>query len=362
MREGKEDPELFAGILERKIAELERDAAIWKWITTVGGLGFDVAADFVAPLAIGGALLRMAKNVNEAMKRWTDFNAFIATQQTMLRAASAYSAPLSQFVSNSGKQFKHYSINAAMEGMKIVAAVLQLGYVTAPVGVGLAGGTAIAQAVEGVLYEAKKRWDLETAWKTYKTALENPDNRKLGLTALMRNPTLAKFSVAWGAVIKKDPLVGDFMRQCGLNADTLKDPEANVGLVVTYLEKRMPDDNVVVGRDYSAPNKVDLTAEAWLKEKSRAEKKLKVAPQGTQTLEYLLTQWSTDYPVLKSAKVKDQDLVGKCLKTLSQVDIELQNYKALDGEGHRIHEVLDMKQKFQNQSKTFSNEVTAWKT
>ena len=39
------------------------------------------------------------------------------------------------------------------------------------------------------------------------------------------------------------------MSNCGLDAETLKDPESKLDLVVKYLEARMLDDNVLVGRD-----------------------------------------------------------------------------------------------------------------
>jgi hypothetical protein len=355
-----EDPEFFAGMLERKIAKLEADAAIWKWITTLGGMGFDVAADFVAPLAMGGALLRLAKNAHEALKRYTDMSAFVDSRQSMLIAASAFSAPVSQFIHNSSQQFMHYSINAAMEGLKIVAAALQLGAITAPVGVGLAGGANISQAIEGVLYEAKKRWDLSTAWNTYKAALENPENRKTGLIAIKSNPTLAKYSVAWGAVILKDPLVVDFMHDCGLNKDTLKDPEANVDRVVSYLEKRMPDDNEVVGRDYSAVGKVELVATVWIKEKARGEKKLGAKAQDTKSLEYSLTQWELKYPVVKVVKDKDPADVQKCRDILRDLEGAFAQYKPFDKDGVPIQEMSDLRAKFTKRIALHKKELEAW--
>ena len=249
----------------------------------------------------------MVKNAKEAYKRWADFTAFLEDRQAMVNAASAFSAPLAQFIHNSTQQHLHYTLNAAMEGMKIVAAALQMGAITAPAGVGMSAGIAASQSIEGIVYEAKKRWDLSTAWDTYKQALENPENRKFGLIALKKNPTLAKYAVAWGALIKKDPLVSDFMGDCGLNKDTLKDPEANVDLVVKYLEKRMPDDNVVVGRDYSAVGKVELTMKFWIKERTKGRNQTRCEPQETKRLEFLLSQWETEYPLQKAANPKDPE-------------------------------------------------------
>jgi hypothetical protein len=358
-----EDPEFFAGMLEAKIKRLEQDAAIWKWITMLGGMGFDLAADFVAPLAIGGALLRLAKNANEALKRYTDMVAFLGDRQHMLNAASEFSTAVTQFIRNADQQFMHYSINAAIEGLKVVAAALQCGGITAGAGAGLAGAANISQGIEGVIYEAAKRWDLGKAWDTYKIALENPDNRKDGLIAIKKNPTLAKYAIAWGAVIKKDPLVTDFMHSCGLNKEaTLKDPDANTDLVVTYLEKRMPDDNVVVGRDYTAIGKVELTATVWIKEKTKGEKKLGAKAQDTRVLDSLLARWEIEYPLLKDAEPeisnapdddKKKEAVARWTAVVNEHETMLKEmsnafalYKPYNEEGEPVLEMSDVRDKF----------------
>ena len=56
---------------------------------------------------------------------------------------------------------------------------------------------------------------------------------------MRRNPTLAKYAVAWGAVIDEDPLVSDFISHCGLNADTIEG-DGNIDKVVDYLEAACP--------------------------------------------------------------------------------------------------------------------------
>ena len=40
------------------------------------------------------------------------------------------------------------------------------------------------------------------------------------------------------------------MDKCGLTAETMQDEDANIDKVVEYLEARMPDDIVVVGREF----------------------------------------------------------------------------------------------------------------
>ncbi|HEY4079243.1 MAG TPA: hypothetical protein VGM81_00985 [Burkholderiaceae bacterium] len=307
-----EDPAVFAGILNAKLERLKKDQERLKWAATLVGMGIDTAANFIAPLAIVGCALKMARNLYEAATRTRDLINFIEDRQGMFNAASAFSAPVTQFIRNAGIQQTHYYANAGFEGAKMIGAIIQCtGAMAAPAGVVVSASANIAQAIEAVLYEASKRLMLEVAWSDYKNALSRPENRKMGLVALKNNPTLAKYAVAWGAVIKQDPLVSDFMGSCGLGVDALRDPEANLDKVVQYLETRMPDDNVVTGRSIDepaatwAPAALELTAKSWITVKSLAEARGALEPQDTLTLEAALQRYEAASPaLLVAAKTK----------------------------------------------------------
>jgi hypothetical protein len=351
-----QDPEVFAGMLERRIAQLDRDMAIMKWGANLVSLGLDTAATFIAPLAIAGCAVKMLKNLYEAARRTADTVAFSEKRQGMYNAASAYSAPVSNFIHNGGLQAAHYYANAAFEAAKMIGAIIQCaGAIAAPAGAILTASAGAAQAVEQVLYEAKKRYDLEKAWDTYKLALSRPQNRRLGLIAMKKNPTLAKYAVAWGAVIKGDPLVVDFMAACDLNESTLKDPKANVDRVVTYLEKRMPDDNVVTGRDMSkgpvpgwAPTKLELTAANWLSAKTRSIEQGKVAPRDSRELELALIDLEQKLPAwrhaaaTKPATTLTEDERDKCLALLDRIDDRFSKYPVYTTEEAGGHDSMDM--------------------
>ena len=307
-----EDPAVFAGILNAKLERLKKDQERLKWAATLVGMGIDTAANFIAPLAIVGCALKMARNLYEAATRTRDLINFIEDRQGMFNAASAFSAPVTQFIRNAGIQQTHYYANAGFEGAKMIGAIIQCtGAMAAPAGVVVSASANIAQAIEAVLYEASKRLMLEVAWSDYKNALSRPENRKMGLVALKNNPTLAKYAVAWGAVIKKDPLVSDFMGSCGLGVDALRDPDANLDKVVEYLETRMPDDNVVTGRSIDepaatwAPAALELTAKSWITVKSLAEARGALEPQDTLTLEAALQRYEAASPArLVAAKTQ----------------------------------------------------------
>ena len=96
--------------------------------------------------------------------------------------------------------------------------------------------------------------------------MRNPKNRQLGLEARKLNPSLAKFSIAWGAVVLKDPLARDAMRSCGLTEASLKNDNTDVNKVVQYLETFYEDDKSLY-RDSKekVPDWVPADAEVTLK-------------------------------------------------------------------------------------------------
>jgi len=305
------DAKLKAGVLEKKVGEMKKVARFLKTAENIMNLEFDAASHFLAPMAIAGNLFSFGVNVLRAAKRMRDFLVFLDQQHDMFEDASPFSAPVHQFVKNSKVQSLHYTTQAACDLVKLIGSIVETAGTAAGPGAALvvtAGKTAqatgsVMASAEQVLYDIKKRIDLEKAWKSYRNALLRPDNRKLALVAMDRNPTLAKYAVAWGAVIKRDPLVGDFMSKCGLNAETLKDPKSKLSLVVDYLELRLPDDNIVEGRGGIAtdwePKPIELTLGCWQLAKTRGESRAKVVPQTTRAINGAFASFDSSYGVIQ---------------------------------------------------------------
>lgn len=303
--ENERDEAKKASLIEEKIKQLERATKAMDWAVKLSSMSFAVASKFIGPLAIGGSLVKLIENTVKATARACDAAIFLEKKEDMLRAASPYSSAVANFVHNSRIQATHYSINAALDGLNIVGAVVEtLGYAS---GMGAAAGAAAGkiiqataaagQALEAVLYEIAKRVDLERAWHFYRAALARPDNRKMGLKALKENPTLAKYAAAWGAVVKQDVLVADFVRSTGLSAESLRDPKAKVDQVVKYLELRMPDDNVAVGRSGKSdwePATIELTAVCFVSAKAAAVKKAKLKDDSSREVEMALANYEND--------------------------------------------------------------------
>ena len=261
-------------LIEKQIAKIERDDFRRKWFVTLMSQGTEFASKFFAPLVMAGAGVSLLSNANEAMKRATDAQNFLEKQNGMLRDASSFSASIQNFLINANSQYYHYQIQSCCDACRLIGALIETcGYATGPgsviaavVGQTMqASGRALSE-LEAIKYELEKNNEARAGWKIYKEALQKPENRKLALLAMKQNPTLAKYAVAWGAIIEKEPLLEDFLTVTGLTAESLAD-QKDTKLVMKYLETRFSGDNIIAGMEAVAkgwaPHPVELTLECW---------------------------------------------------------------------------------------------------
>lgn len=334
-----------APLIAKKIAEIEKARSALKWAKTFASMSVAVASKFFAPLAIAGSAISLAENLTEAVIRVRDAVNFIESEGDMLRDASPYSAPIANFVKNAELQALHFEIRAACDLINMIGAIIETaGYASGPgaaigvvVGKTMQATASATSALEGVMYEIGKKIDARLGWNKYKEALLKPENRKLALLAMKANPTLAKYSVAWGAIVEKDPLVADFITKTGLTVESLEDPKASVGLVVQYLEARMPEDNVVVGMEAVAKDWAPvpkLTLECWSAAIRRGKESAKLVVDGfeaqIQEVEYgilaCVQPWS-EIQKLEKGKSPTKEVVQANLDALRGLLGALRRYK-----------------------------------
>jgi hypothetical protein len=338
-----------ASLIEKKIQDLERKRAMLKWSTGLAGMGISVASKFFAPMAIAGSALSFAQNLMECVIRVRDALNFFESEVDMFRDASPYSAPVANFVHNAEVQMIHYEIQATCDLINMIGAIVETaGYASGPgAAIGVAVGKVLqatssaTAALEEVMYDIAKRVECKLGWEAYKTAILKPENRKVALIAMKKNPTLAKYAVAWGAIIEKDVLVSDFITKTGLNVESLRDPKANVNQVVKYLEARMPDDNVITGLETVAKNWApapQLTVECWAAAIRRGQEKAHMIvedkDQGSiREIELAILGYQRHWPSIESAvKKKDvpaDEAVSACLESLKSVENSLQKFRLM---------------------------------
>jgi hypothetical protein len=229
--------------IDKMIADLKRDQAILSTLMAVGMGGAAIAGKFVSYVAIGAEAIQMAANAKLAYEKMRAMFEFKEELKGARETASAYGTAIDNFFANQKFQLTAASINVALNGVKLIVAAVAAAIPHAAPAVPAAN--ALSSGVNAVLGGIKQS-KLKKSWQATKKALQNPKNRRLGLKARKMNPTLAKYTIAYGAM-EEDPIAVSMALACGLNEKTLKNPSANVAKVKQYLEAKFPDDGTVVG-------------------------------------------------------------------------------------------------------------------
>ena len=243
--------------IAKLIAQIEKDRAIWAAVTTLGGAPFNVAAEFLAPLKAGGEIMKFIGNLKEAIDRGIALNRWMDARKDAKSAVSHYATSIENMIQNQREQISHYSIQAGLNLFKIALTIAQV----SPAAPALKVATSaldMAASIEDMVFKFYKQQALRSAWEQTKKALADPENRKLNLIVREMNPTLAKYSLAYGALIERDTTAIGAMDRVGLDRETLARANAKVADVKNYLEKLYKDDNVVLGKLDADPSKPKL--------------------------------------------------------------------------------------------------------
>ena len=168
--------------------------------------GFDVAAKFFSPLEIAGSSLKFIQCLITAANQAMELNRWLKNAKKAQRGESIYGPTIDNFINNREIQLTHATIKAALQLVKLAGGIVAaFGGIAAPAGEALAKAAAIAEASEELIYQSVEKGRVIRAWSVTREALLNPNNRKLGKRARNLNHTLAKFALAYGAVVQKEP-------------------------------------------------------------------------------------------------------------------------------------------------------------
>ncbi len=329
--EAAQHAEKYVGVIERKARDIEQANATLDMAVKLVAGGSSVLSTLFEPLAAAGALVKFMANLKHAIDRASDSAAWVQNQSDLIKACSPYSQAAKNFAHNQWVHKVHYRVNAGLELLKMAAAVA--GTTGADFGAGKAAGTVLAgvSLVEGVIYKIKMKYDLEAGYKAFVRASQNPKNRKAGLQGLIKNPTLAKYAIAWGAYIKKDPLAVHAISSAGLNEKDLEDEKAGLDKVVDYLQTRYPEDNVILRKLASvswSPGKIELTVECWIRTKAQAQRDADLAAKPpTADIERAFLNAQRAQRALAEAKDGPNEAVfADAIDAFDALDHALRNY------------------------------------
>jgi hypothetical protein len=323
-----------ASTIDALIAKMERDRMVMKIAVQIVEGGTAFLARFVPGLGAVGAAATLAAQLLAAAERAQQLSKWIASQGDLEAAQSPLSSSAQNFVNNQAEQFTHYAVQAAFTAARLIGEVTKLAGQAAAAGVALDAAATVGASIENVIYKFKRKADLEVAWNITAKALRNPTNRKLGLRARALNPTLAKYSMAWGAVTLKDPLARNAMRACGLTEAHLNNEGAGVDKVVGYLEKFYEDDQQLYREVQTnakwVPKDLTLDVAGWVVLVEAAGKSIGLERSNTGKIEGLIASVEQ---LVEGPQPDDKDYLGRRAlidrkaRLLPELELALAAYK-----------------------------------
>ena len=252
--------------ISQLIEKLEHDRALWDGLSGFLGGGISMAqgaeslltsvntSDVVSSVAAAatpllkeaGNLVKFVTNVRLAVERRSAWLQWEENNIDSMSAQSPYATAIQNFAANQHGQYGQYACQAALN---FAQACLDIGGLTpvAPITKLASSAVGATAALEAALWKFANQQKLAMAWKETKAAFDpaNKGDRKLRLLVRKLNPTLAKYSLCYGAMIAKDPIAARAMSSIGIDREVLKNEGDGVKKVVDYLAQLYPDDGSV---------------------------------------------------------------------------------------------------------------------
>ena len=233
--------------LQEMILQLQKDQKIFKLVDTLSSLPLQVAAEFFPP---AGAALSFRQFAVEVMIAVKHTRALMVWRDNAANAKWGASPQVHAMLSRVGmaeRRAMEHQINAALHLTAGVGSIVTtVGAHAAPVGVAMTAAAKVGLATAALAKVAIDEAEMERGWRLFQAALKNPKNRKAARRAIEGNPTLAKYSLAWGALEGGDAFAKSALKTCGLTPRVLETEGANVQEVQKYLETMFDEDLVIL--------------------------------------------------------------------------------------------------------------------
>ncbi len=233
--------------------------------TTADTLGNEV----LPALKAAKVVLRMMVELEtfaELYKLWEKFKVQVERAE---KAGSPLSPAIRNFRDNKKEQLVFHGIQQAMLAIQLAGSICQATHEphTMAAGKALNAVGVLGEQANKVAELKYNESQLRKAWATTTAAVNNPANRKLGLKALLINPTLAMHAVAYAAKVEQDPTARNFLKACGLNESTLdlgaSEEKIREYLTVLLSEDRQLLDFEKIKTDWQ-PSTLELTKANWI--------------------------------------------------------------------------------------------------
>ncbi|MCF6233844.1 MAG: hypothetical protein L3J36_12230 [Rhodobacteraceae bacterium] len=253
--------------IEYLITMQKKNEATFKMCEQIAAKGIALVTKIFPPAGLAEACMTLILTIKDAIEKTQEM---MVWRENVEDAMTAVSPQADAMLNRSGlqtKQAMQANVQVAFDAAKVVSEVLKMTPAAgaAPI---VAASVDVAEAAIELADLIYTEVQLARAWKIYEEARANPQDRWLARKATRENPTLSKYAMAYGA-LNGDPIAREGMRRCGLNKQTLANPDTNVSKVVTYLEAKYPDDptllRAVPRKDKWHPGPIEMTSTSFMR-------------------------------------------------------------------------------------------------
>ena len=338
--------------IERMILELKRQQKILELALKLSTMTFNVIGAFFPPVKIGASLIQLSAELAAAAKATYAFLEWRDNQGDAKAMVSVQAEAMANRAGLSSTQALRHGAEAALKTVQIIGQGLQLGGMTAHAGVAIEAGAVAASSAKAIIIEVMDQVEMETAWRSYRKAIENPADRLQARKALRSNATLAKYAIAYGALYENHPVAKNALRKCGLSEAALAEKASGINKVVQYMEMLYNEDPVVLRavarpQDWHTKGGVVLTVTGWLTFVKAAQTKAdpKLAPTmpvgGVSSAFALLTTSQAEYDKAKDENCMTVPVVEALLAQHSLLLRTLGGLRPLDDRGVQHKQFAD---------------------
>jgi len=232
--------------IEAMIVQLKRDQMMVDLAFQLAGMPVQAVAAFLPQAGIAVSAIELIKNLHKAARH---LKAYREWRENVADARSAMSVQVEAMTNRMGLsegQMGEAAFKAVEEAIKLVGSAVSVAGPFAPAGHVITATMGAVSTLRGLILKHYRESQLSKAWKLYLSARSNPGDRKLVRESIRKNPTLAKYVIAYGAEVDGNPVARNAMTKCGLNRDVLDSKDANVQKVVAFLEALYPEDPVLM--------------------------------------------------------------------------------------------------------------------
>ena len=301
--DGADDIETAEALIE----QMKKDRMMIDLAFQLVTVGPAAVASFLPAAGIAVSAISLVKNLTKAYEHMQAFLEWQENTRDAAAMASFQQEAMANLQGNAGGRTLEASANVLKDAALVVTKSLSVAGPLAPAGAVATSVVEGVDAIKNLILKMVAKAELEAAYKHYLAAKQNPDDRKLIRLAVRKNATLAKYVIAWGALVEQNPVASRAMQKCGLTQEMLSNKNTDAQKCVSYLEAMYPEDPVVMHaaqkpKDWY-PGAIEFSAASVAAFVGAAEAKAGLAAGTCRGLVRGFAQWDAADDAYKSARV-----------------------------------------------------------